>query len=156
MFQPKVLDCPHVPNVKNVSSSKSNITRRKLVHSYPGNCLIRFVNRISIACQKFQFSKIPLVWKFWKSENSSLKFKFYQISTAIQTKIKTTFGRFQCHLICLNLKSRLEGLWYGEYENDGVKNGTKVRTYETLVNFGQFQTGIKPQIEFHYAEFWNI
>ena len=102
------------------------------------------------------FPKFLWSENFWKSENSSLKFKFYQISTAIQTKIKTTFGRFRCHLICLNLKSRLEGLWYGEYENDGVKNGTKVRTYETLVNFGQFQTGIKPQIEFHYAEFWNI
>ena len=53
--------------------------------------------------------------------------------------------------MCLNFKSRLEGLWYGWYENDGVKNGTKVRTYETLVNFWNFSTGIKPQSSQNWA-----
>ena len=53
--------------------------------------------------------------------------------------------------MCLNFKSRLEGLLYGEYENDGVKNGTKVRTYETLVNFWNFKTGIKPQSSQNWA-----
>ena len=54
-----------------------------------------------------------------------------------------------CHLICLNFKifKIFKSVYDTVYENDGVKNGTKVRTYETLdITSDRYKTAFESKL----------
>ena len=130
---------------------QNQTSQEGLVHSYPGNCMIRFVNRISIACQKFQFSK------FWSEKFSKKKLKIWKNRllilsnlTAFQTKIKTTFGRF-CLLTCGVTWS----VWISKFSNrfmirfmkmTGLKMEQRLELMKFLAILDRYKTTMKSKL----------